>query len=409
MAPVLVLRSGVKRFLALHPSDIIAVEAVFASLVVGLHWRRRTDPVWLLLVGPPASGKTEVLTALPNAKRLLFIDDFTTAYLVSGSHRKDGEGKPIDPSFLAEVRDCYVVIKDIAPLLTKGREHLNQCLGILRGIYDGRYSKGFGTLGRVAYGDTRFGMTAAATPEILDALGGNVALGERFLRVLFNWRPWSAEERLPGIEHDAAARALGLTFAKQRWRDQFREVIGNVFRAIEHSSVADLGSFRWRDAMQEKTAQVAASLARLRAESSMIEQAAYESPARLAQQIGALLAGHACICGSREIRHEQWPLLAHLLVWNIPPHRARALAAVLGAKGEVFADEAGHTLRRWTLRELHRIGCLARSGPRWTISPQYRIVADALRQVSAADHAVGGPDSSGRLADGSDGLNRARA
>ena len=49
------------------------------------------DPVWLLQVGPPSSGKTEILQSLTALSDIHSIGQVTEAGLLSGSSRKDVE------------------------------------------------------------------------------------------------------------------------------------------------------------------------------------------------------------------------------------------------------------------------------------------------------------------------------
>jgi hypothetical protein len=64
------------------PSPVqIVVGTVVANLLSG-------DPVWLLLVGPPSSGKTELLAPLSSRKCVYEVSTFTSAGLVSGSRSR---------------------------------------------------------------------------------------------------------------------------------------------------------------------------------------------------------------------------------------------------------------------------------------------------------------------------------
>ncbi len=56
--------------------------------------RMGSPPVWLLVVGPPSSGKTEVLDALSELPDFLAISTFTEAGLLSGSSTHEGARPP---------------------------------------------------------------------------------------------------------------------------------------------------------------------------------------------------------------------------------------------------------------------------------------------------------------------------
>lgn len=54
--------------------------------------RMTGDPAWLLLVGPPSSGKTELLMALAKLPEAITVSTFTEAGLLSGARSRDGSG-----------------------------------------------------------------------------------------------------------------------------------------------------------------------------------------------------------------------------------------------------------------------------------------------------------------------------
>jgi hypothetical protein len=119
------------------PSHLAVTLAVAATRDVS------DDPVWLLLVAPPSSGKTESVRML-DACSDAHLDDVTGAGLLSWK----GSGTKAQPTgVLTRVPDhALVTFGDLSTLLAdsdKGRR--DQTFGILRRAYDGHVTRDLGT------------------------------------------------------------------------------------------------------------------------------------------------------------------------------------------------------------------------------------------------------------------------
>lgn len=136
-----------------------------------------SGPVWLLLVGPPASGKTEATEAAKDTDQAYYLDTLTENSFITGYIRDDGKSKDLLP----ELADKVLVVKDMAPLLSGKDDSVAKILGDLTGIYDGSFSKFTGTRGKISY-NTTFPMLACCTTQIIDRHSRLMsAVGPRFL------------------------------------------------------------------------------------------------------------------------------------------------------------------------------------------------------------------------------------
>jgi len=103
-----------RRHLYLPDPGPLAV--VLATVVAN---RLPGDPVWLLMVGPPASGKTEILSSLSKLPYIHEASTITEAGLLSGSTtRREGA----TGGLLAEMGAFGIIVcKDFTSVLSESR------------------------------------------------------------------------------------------------------------------------------------------------------------------------------------------------------------------------------------------------------------------------------------------------
>lgn len=163
----------------LHLPDLGALYATLGA--VAGNWMRG-DPVWLLLVGPPSSGKTELVGALGKLPHVHWAALLTEAALLSGTASKE-RAKDAKGGLLREVGSFGVLLmKDFTSTLAQNRDTRAQALSALREIYDGHWSRPVGTEGgKVLHWSGKVGLVAGVTPAI-DAHHAVLSeLGDRFV------------------------------------------------------------------------------------------------------------------------------------------------------------------------------------------------------------------------------------
>ncbi len=103
------------------------------------------DPVWLLLIGPPSSGKTEALDALSDLPEAHFASILTEAGLLSGSPTPDENATGGLLKLLGE--RGLIVAPDFGTLLNEHRSTRNRIFACLREVFDGQFIRWIGTKG----------------------------------------------------------------------------------------------------------------------------------------------------------------------------------------------------------------------------------------------------------------------
>lgn len=167
------LKHGFSKWLTLVSDEFIDV--IIAVVIAN---RLSADPTWMLIVGPPSSAKTEILRALNELENTYFLSTLTPQTLISGQKAKSGDHVP---SLLFKLDGKTVVMKDFTTILTMRREPRAEIFSQLREIYDGQFSKAFGT-GQTISWEGKIGFIAGVTPIIDRYSAIHQVLGERFLQ-----------------------------------------------------------------------------------------------------------------------------------------------------------------------------------------------------------------------------------
>lgn len=179
-------------------------DALLALFAVVFSNQVEGDPLWLFLVGPPGSGKSELLCSmmrLAETGDVFFQSSVSAKQLVSGW--KDTKGTK-DPSMIPRMMNKTTVFKDWTEMLAGNQQTLEETYSLLRGAYDGHVFKPFGNgVTREYHG--RFSLLAGVTNIIHGH--STVALGERFMK--FQLSPMTMqstksllEAALRGVAHE---------------------------------------------------------------------------------------------------------------------------------------------------------------------------------------------------------------
>lgn len=152
--------------------DLTPINVVMATYIAN-HFD--SDPLWLFVIAPPSSAKTEIIRSLSTLSDVYTLSDFTEKTLVSGWDY----GKA---SLLLKLDQKIITAKDFTTVISMRREKRAEILAQLREIYDGSYSKVFGTGANVNW-KGKLGFIAGVTPAIDHHYAIFQSLGERFVQI----------------------------------------------------------------------------------------------------------------------------------------------------------------------------------------------------------------------------------
>jgi hypothetical protein len=280
------------------------------------------DPVWLLIVAPPGSGKSELLQATGRLEHVHPVATLTEAALLSGTAKRDRAAQA-KGGLLKQIGEFGIILaKDFGSVLNMNRDARAAVLAALREVYDGSWTRHVGTDGgQTLSWSGKVGLIAGCTPTIDRHHAVMGAMGERF--VLF--RPIEVD----GSEQ--ARRALAHAGHEREMRDELAAAVAGLFED-------DLPEPRQlTEEERERLVALSSLVVRCR---SAVERDSYsrevelvpgsEAPTRLIVVLDRLLAGLDVIGVERELA---WSVVAKAALDSMPALR-RAVLDQLYASGE---------------------------------------------------------------------------
>ena len=364
----------------LHLPDTGPVDVVLGAIAAN---RLDGDPVWLLLVGPPGGGKSEILNAVYSLDDTHPTGTVTEAALLSGTPKRE-KAAEAKGGLLREIGDRGIIVcKDFGSVLSMNRDARAAVLAALREIYDGAWTRHVGTDGgRTLSWAGRVGFVGGCTPTIDRHHTVMGAMGERF--TLY---------RLPEADPDVQAREALRHSGRER---AMRAELGDAARGV----LAKLATPQPRtEAETERLIALATFVVRAR---SAVERDGYsreielvpgpEAPTRLVIVLDRLLGGlDALGCD----RADAFRVVTKAALDSVPALRFAVLDVLHAADNldtNVIAEAVRHpsTTTRRALEDLTAHGLVDRrrgenekDPHRWTLTTFARARLDAIPEMSS--------------------------
>jgi hypothetical protein len=354
--------------------------------------RMAGDPVWLMLVGAPSSGKTEPLLSLSRLSDVYIRSAITESGLLSGTPAKE-KASDARGRLLREIGAFgYLVLKDFTSILSMNRDARGAVLAALREIYDGRWTRNLGVDGgRTLAWEGKLALLAACTATIDTHHAVIGTMGERF--VSYRLPQLNAEQ-----EQEQARRALATTGQEAIMRAELANAVAALFTALELPQAPPCLS----EAEQTRLISLATLAARCRSpveregnshEIQLIPPG--EAPSCLARILVQLFTGMMAVGLSRD---QAWHTLVKVALDCMTALRRSVVERLLHAEDTlettILATQVGYptqTTRR-CLEDLaaHHVVVRHPSGrgkaDHWALSDwarqQYRIVTGGVPQMS---------------------------
>jgi hypothetical protein len=352
----------------LENPDLQAVQAVLAT--VASH-RLTGKPCWIMAIAPPGSGKTVLVEPLDGLPGVHLHDKFTSKTLISGQIADPKRANVVSPSLLHRLGPSAIVtLSDFSTMLAGHHVEREEIFAALRRIYDGSYSKSFGTSDdpRSHEWHGKLTIVGCATPKFDEYASEIQSLGERFL--LVRWQqPNEVEAALRAIRQDQQALATEL-----------KDSVQKLFTSIPPDVEPDLP-----EGIERSIANLASIVARARAAvpresytKKIVELPQPESPTRLAQQLAKLARGTALIGSRATVTDDDYKLVQRVAFDCMPRRRRMILEALMNGSGLANLDIPVST-RAYAVQDLECVGLL-KGG---CLTPE------AVKRLTAAAYDVG--------------------
>jgi hypothetical protein len=312
------------------------------------------DPVWLILIGAPSSGKTEIVLALKHVEGVKLVSTITVGGLLSGTARRE-RGSDATGGLLDGLDSGLLLLKDFTSVLSLHHDTRVALLAAFREIYDGSWVRHVGVDGgRELAWEGKLGFVAASTGIIDSHHAVMSQMGERFVlcRLLAATRGLVSRAALRQEGRESEQRARLALLVQELLDGDLPPPQART--EAETDWIADLADF----------VSLARSAVVRDGNTKAIELVLDpEAPGRLVKQLDGLLQGLSVIGLERG---KALRVVARIASDCLPPLRLAVLRQLAGADGFVSTSKLGEALRlpttstRNVLEELTPRGIVSR-------------------------------------------------
>jgi hypothetical protein len=321
----------------LYIADCQAIDIVMATALSIL---LPGDPVWLLLIAPPGSAKTEYLRSFTN-NRVYSLSTLTPQTLISGLKGNR------TTDLISDLDGKILILKDFTSILSKKNEDQTAIFADLREAYDGYLEKSYGSGTGTKRHKSRFGVIAGVTDVIDMYRKVHSLLGERFLKC-----------RIRTNAEDAINKAGEMAGKEEEMRRALSEATNGCF-AYYASRIKDSEPITVEKDTHQRIKALANITAKLRSEvardnhHNVLYHPQAEVGTRLTKQFLKLAQGLCLFYTHDVVGQQEYEVVLRVAQDSIPRQRLKLVLSILGYE-PVTTQEIGSkaTVPTTTTKEL---------------------------------------------------------
>jgi len=341
-----------------HIEDTDYLKIIHAVLISHLF---SAKPLWMLIVAPPSGTKTSILRDLSVLEKynVHMISEITDKTFVSGDKNFSG--------LLSMIKNGVIVFKDFTTILQLSADSRNEIIQQMREIWDGAYTKCFGT-GKVVKWEGKITMLAGCT-EVYEVFRQiDQTLGERFLL----YRPPHEGRQI------LACRGIEQIGQEEKMREEIQEAIKYFHNGIEPDILDEISVPKY---MVDDIVKVADLVTLIRSgvkrdhRKDVEYVPAPEVPVRMAQQIYLFTKSLAVLHSRCEAKNEDFEIAKKVAVMTVPSKKYKILEYFWNnsnfrkSTSEIAQDlKMPHMTTFYLLEDMWCLGILERNSmenPKW--------------------------------------------
>jgi hypothetical protein len=350
--------------------DVTPIYAVLGAVAANV--LDGEPPVWIGIIAPPSSAKTEILNSITRLPYVYPVGTLSPAALLSGTPQhqasKDAKG-----GLLCKIGEFGIlVLKDFGSILSMRPDAKTEVIAALREVYDGAWTRHLGTDGgKTMAWSGKLGLIFASTEVYDDHYGIIGSLGDRFLLCRLD----------PSYEGQLEKAFAHAGPTSKAMRAELANAVAGLFAPeLKEPQPLSAEEFRRLDRVVNLAVRLRAHVNRSRLSREIESVHGHEGPARMGLSLGRLFAGLNAIGLDRT---QAMTLVEEIALSSVPPLRRNTFEQLCwspeGKGTREVAQALGlptNTVRR-ALEDLEAYGLISRSREQkglpdtWAVNPQW--------------------------------------
>jgi len=335
---VVTLEDVVNKVEAYIPNTLTALKVVLAAALAGKY--KNNLMLWMLLVGVPSSGKTDLVRLIKGVPFAYYLDNMTLNAFISGE-RATSTSKVYD--LLPQLDNKCFIVKDWTSIFSLDEAMTKKIIGDMVGIYDKEFTKFSSRRGQVSY-SSEFSHIGCITPATLNRHTNYMnMIGPRFLFYVMpdlttKEENTSFENILSGktnrsyLEREAAIYVS--SYLEQLAGKKSYELDSLSSAAKSYLKAASRVMSRCRGiALLEKVSFKNEEGKNVQYYDALDTQT--EQPWRSVQQLVTLAKYLAIVSGNNQVGADELSIIKDVVLSSMPANRSRALKVITAAKGSI--------------------------------------------------------------------------